>query len=105
MTTKAAKRRISRESQAVEALLSEHFDRVEAYRFNAASIRVRIIDEQFRGLKKSARLGLVEPWLAKLPKEIETDIIFIVLIAAGEEKLPDFLQMNRDFEHPRKTRL
>jgi len=105
MATAIAKRRITPETKAVETLLSKHFNRVEAYRFSAASIRLRIIDERFRGLRKSARLDMVERWLAKLPKETETDIIFIVPIAAGEEKLPDFAQMNRDFEHPRKTRL
>ena len=105
MSVATSNRRVTAETQAVEALLAEHFDGVEAYRFNPASIRVRILDERFRGLTKSARLSMVEPWLAKLPEDIETDIVFILLIAAGEEELPDFSLMNRDFEQPRRTRL
>ena len=60
--------------------------KIEAYRYNPASIRVRIIDPDFRGkgrLKRDEQVGKI---LEALPDEIHTDIIFLLVLTPKEQK-------------------
>ena len=95
----------SDESRLVERhLLGAGFDSVEAYRYNPASIRVRIIDPRFRGLPLNRRIDIVEPHLDQLPEHIQLDIITLLAIAPSEltgnpKKFRQFTE-NVEFEEP-----
>lgn len=65
-------------------LRSKGFARVAAYRFNPASLRVRIIDPVFTGLTDAQRHDLVAPALAELPAHLQGDIVFVLLRAPEE---------------------
>jgi stress-induced morphogen len=83
--------RITKETQMVEKLVDEYFphclkDVPRAYRYNPASIRIRIIDKQFAGLNDPKRLRLVRPLLQTLPEKTQADIVFLVLLTPDEAK-------------------
>ena len=59
---------------------------VQAYRFNSASIRVRIISEEFANKGRTARERIVNPALRKLPEEIRRDIIMLLLLTPQEHQ-------------------
>jgi len=59
---------------------------VDLYRQNSISIRVRIVDPCFAGLRKSDRHALVWEHLGRLPDEIQSDISMVVLLAPDEIK-------------------
>jgi len=92
-----AKQQKTLETKKTEQLLRKHFARVDAYRYNPASIRVRIIDPSFSGRAKEDREGLVLPLIRSLPEEIQADIVVLLMLAPGEE--PRSL-MNMEFESP-----
>lgn len=93
------------ETEEVEKKLGEHFAKVEAYRFNSVSLRIRIIDEMFRGLSKVDRAEKVEPILDQLPESIQQDIVFLLLMAPGEESDVAYSLMNHEFDSPRPSQL
>lgn len=73
------------ESSSVEdALRAVGFAQVDAYRYNAASIRVRVIDARFAGLLHSARVDLIDPSLERLPERTQGDIITVFLFTPDE---------------------
>ena len=73
------------DSRAVEAVLrADGFDRADAYRYNSASIRVRVIDPRFEGMSLEERDTLVDRSLSKLPEEIQADIITLYTFAPSE---------------------
>jgi hypothetical protein len=94
------------ESRAVEDLLRKHFENADAYRYNSASIRVRIIDSKFRDLTHEERDDRVEPWLAQLDPKTQADIMSLVLLYPGEvdESSRAFIN-NEEFEHPSQSML
>jgi hypothetical protein len=92
------------ETRGVETRLREHFDEVDAYRYNSASIRVRVIDERFRGLTFEQRDDLVEPVLDELAPDTQAEIMTLVLLAPGEDS-PSAQIMNLEFEHPSRSLL
>jgi len=80
------------------------FEAVDAYRYNSASIRVRVIDKRFEGLTAEKRDAMVEPHLEKLPERTQADIISLFTFARSELKqtpktFREFL-MNTEFEVP-----
>ncbi len=91
---------ISSQSEEVQQRLTEQFARVDAYQYNPSSIRLRIVDERFRGLPKLARVDLVEPFLDGLTADLQEQLIFVLCLASGEETDPDFGCLNREFEEP-----
>lgn len=106
---KSAKRTITNETRRIEELLQEHFpdhpDRYPpmAYRYNPASIRVRVVSDRFTGLDRVERSELVYPLLQKnLPEETWQDIMVILLLAPDEV---DDSPTNFEFEHPTPSRL
>ena len=98
------------ESRAVEeSLRATGFAQVDAYRYNSASIRVRVIDPRFEGRSFAERDGEVEPHLATLPESIQADIVNLLTFAPTEldpehRSLRDQL-MNLEFEDPGRSML
>lgn len=97
---------VADDAELVVRSLGEHFSRVEAYRYNAASLRVRIVDPAFRGESRRRRLEVVEPRIAELPLTIQTDIIMVVMLTEAElvaapKRAETDLRLNREFEEGR----
>ncbi len=94
------------ETRQVEQSLGKQFAQVDAYRYNRASIRVRIIDPRFEGYDIEKRDNLVEPELDKLPVDIQGDIMNLLLFYPGEvEHDLRAKLMNLEFEEPSPSML
>src|SRR5262245_22269653 len=83
----------TRETAQVEKVLCEHFPDhppkypPRAYRYNPASIRVRVVDPRFKGKSFFERLDMVRPVLKEnLPEETWWDIMVILCLAPDEVK-------------------
>lgn len=85
------------ETRELEHVLREHFPDVVAYRQNSASIRVRIIDERFRGKTRGERDRMVDPYLETLPEATQADITVLLLLTRAETARS---MMNVEFEDP-----
>jgi hypothetical protein len=100
----------TQETRGVEDVLQKAgFPQSDAYRYNSASIRVRVIDGKFEGLPTEQRDALVEPYLAKLPERTKADIISLFTFAPSELQMTpntirEFL-LNREFEDPSPSML
>ena len=84
-------------TEQIERLLTPDFPETEAYRYNSASIRIRIIDEQFKGKSLVEREELVLPLIHKLAPQIQEDITVLLLLAPEETSAS---LMNAEFEEP-----
>ena len=77
------------ETRMVEDLLKQQFEQTDAYRYNSASIRVRVIDPRFEGMPREKRDAMVEQCLDRLPPETQSDIVFLFTLAPSElERTP-----------------
>jgi hypothetical protein len=88
----------------VEDLLRDHFERVDCYRYNSASIRIRVVDSRFEGLSREQRDTMVEEYLDTLPPETQRDIVSLFTFAPSEldrspTKYREFL-LNAEFDDP-----
>ena len=73
------------ETRGVEKALNDAgYPEADAYRYNNASIRVRVIDPRFEGLADEARYGMVEPILETLPEATQADILQLLVFAPSE---------------------
>ena len=72
------------ETRNVENLLRQHFSQVDSYRYNSATIRVRVIDPRFEGLPREKRDTMVEQYLDTLPAETQSDIVTLLTFAPWE---------------------
>ena len=95
--------------QVEEVLKHAGFERVDAYRYNAASIRVRVIDARFEGLPAEERDAMVEPHLERLPERTQADIMNLFTFAPSElQETPktfrEFL-LNTEFDDPSPSML
>jgi len=90
------------ETKQIEDAIRQAFPDVHAYRYNSASIRVRVIDERFRDKSKAERERMVDPVVAQLPDEIQSDITVLLLLAPQETTTS---LMNLEFERPTPSRL
>jgi len=93
----------------VEDRLGPHFERVDSYRYNSASIRVRVIDSRFEGMSRDRRDAMVEEQLDKLPPETQRDIVTLFTFAPSEltrtaTTFKEFMQ-NTEFDDPSPTML
>lgn len=93
------------ETREVERVLKEAgFKQVDAYRYNSASIRVRVIDRRFDGLARDERDSLVEPHLEQLPESTQADIVTLFTFAPSElketRKHLREIALNAEFEDP-----
>jgi hypothetical protein len=98
------------ETRVVEnALRAAGFSRTDAYRYNSASIRVRVIDPRFEGLPVEDRDALVEPHLEQLPNRTQADITNLFSFAPSEIEQPQGSAraqlMNLEFEEPSPSML
>ena len=92
------------ETRMVEDSLRPHFERVDCYRYNSASIRVRVIDSRFEGMPREKRDALVETQLDKLPPDTQRDIVTLFTFAPSElgqttTTFKEFMQ-NAEFDNP-----
>lgn len=99
------------ETRRIEDLLRKAgFKQVDAYRYNSASIRLRIIDPQFEGLSREERDAIVEPHIEQsLPESTLGDITTLFTFAPSEiqdasKNLKEFL-LNTEFEDPSPSML
>lgn len=98
----------TRETKAIETLLKENFTGYprdvppEAYRYNSASIRVRLVHKSFKGKSRAEREDLVLPLIHSLPEETQADIMILLLLAPDEL---DRSLMNMEFENPTPSRV
>ncbi len=93
------------ETRMVESKLKDAgFERADAYRYNTASIRVRVVDPRFEGLKITRRDQLVEKVLDELPDETQRDIITLITLSPSEMTNTSVYHRqslsNQEFEHP-----
>ena len=92
------------ESRQVEEILRAGFAKADAYRYNPASIRVRVIDPRFEGLSVEKRDAMVEPYLDRLPERTQADIINLYTFAPSElqqtgRSFREFF-LNAEFDDP-----
>jgi stress-induced morphogen len=95
------------DSLEVERVLREEFPETDAYRYNSASIRVRVVDPRFEGKSDEERDSMVERYLDRLPENLQADIMNLLTFAPGEAEegsLRDRL-MNLEFEDPSPSTL
>jgi|ERR1700733_14495352 hypothetical protein len=98
------------ETRKVEDVLKQvGFEQVDAYRYNSASIRVRVVDRHFEGMAREKRDGMVEPYLTQLPERTQADIVTLLTFAPSELKetpktLREFM-LNTEFEEPSPSML
>jgi len=70
---------------ALEPYMADHPQaEIALYRQNSVSIRVRIIDPDFRGLTKQRRHTRAWRYLGKLPEETQSDISLLLLLTPDE---------------------
>ena len=95
------------ETRKLEEELRKHFPRSEAYRFNSASIRIRIIDDLFKGKSESEREQMVDPILEQLPDETQADIMLLLTLTEDEakSKYGRHSLANLEFENPGESAL
>lgn len=98
------------ETRQVEAALrAAGFDQVDAYRFNVASIRVRVVDRRFEGRTPEERDAMVEPHLRRLPERTEADITTLFTFAPSDLEQPPRSSRNHlsnvEFEDPSPSML
>lgn len=72
------------ETRMVEEMLRQHFEKADSYRYNSASIRVRVIDSRFEGMSRDDRDNMVEQYLDTLPDETQKDIVTLFTFAPSE---------------------
>jgi stress-induced morphogen len=97
------------ETRKVEELLGQHFKQADSYRYNSASIRVRVVDPLFEGMTREKRDNMVEQYLDTLPSEIQRDIVTLYTFAPSElKRTPTTFKehmLNNEFENPSPSML
>jgi hypothetical protein len=100
------KRMRTDETRQVEQLLRTEFPQTDAYRYNSASIRVRVIDERFEDKSTEERDAMVEPLLEKLPESTQSDIMNLLTVAPSElHNLSKKSLLILEFEDPSRSLL
>jgi stress-induced morphogen len=97
------------ETRHVEDLLRRRFQQADCYRYNSASIRVRVIDPRFEGMSREKRDAMVEPYLDELPAETQRDIVTLFTFAPSElKRTPTTFReymVNTEFDDPSPSTL
>jgi len=97
------------ETRMVEDLLRQHFQQADSYRYNSASIRVRVIDSRFEGLSREKRDAMVEQWLDRLPPDTQRDIVTLFTFAPSDlVRTPTTFReymLNTEFDDPSPSML
>ncbi len=58
--------------------------KIDVYRQNPVSVRIRVIDPSLKGLDRPERHNKVWPYLEKLPEDVQSDISMLVLLTPDE---------------------
>ncbi len=100
--TKPWESRQTDETRLVEESLRAVFPETDAYRYNAASIRVRVVDPRFAGLNADQRDDMLDAIVAKLPASIQGDIMVLLAMTPDEFRDRKFIGRftNQSFENP-----
>jgi hypothetical protein len=94
------------ESRQVEDVLRTVFPDTDAYRYNSASIRVRVIDPRFKGKATEERDAMVEPLLEGLPEQIQADIMNLLTLSPIQPTISSRKSLaNEEFEDPSPSML
>lgn len=94
------------ETNRVEEVLRAVFPRTDAYRYNSASIRVRVIDDRFAGKSVEERDAMVEPLLEQLPEATQAEIMNLLTLSPDElTRSSRHLLVNEEFEDPSPSML
>jgi stress-induced morphogen len=109
MSSKTAsrwKRMRDDDSRQVEGVLREEFPTTDSYRYNSASVRIRVVDDRFKGKSAEKRDAMVERLINRLPERLQADIMNLLTLYPGEtnESLTARLA-NEEFEDPTPSRL
>jgi hypothetical protein len=76
--------------------------KVDAKRYNSASIRVRVVDPAFEGVHRADRDKELWELIQELPDDTAADITMLVLLAPSELSSS---MANLEFEHPSPSQL
>jgi hypothetical protein len=76
--------------------------KIDVYRQNPVSIRIRLIDPRFGGIDRVDREEEIWRYLEALPEELLADVTML-LVLTPEEAEKSFA--NYEFEHPLPSRL
>lgn len=87
------------DSRLTKQVLADRFPAAEAYPTQYDSIQVRIIDSRFSGKDRGQREKMVLPLIHKLPEDVQSQIIVLLLFAPGEE---GGSMLNFEFERLKK---
>jgi hypothetical protein len=82
--------------------LSEEIGEV-VYRYNAASVRIRVVSQKFEGKNEEERERLVMEALRGVPKDIQDDITMILMYTPDDAENTEY--MMREFDDPSISRL
>lgn len=86
----------------IDRALAGGFPNVSVYRYNPASIRIRVIDDRFKGMNRVERERWVRPLIRALPEDVQSDITILLLLAPEETSSS---LMNIEFENPSPSML
>jgi len=95
----------TKESRLIEKVLRHAFPNTDAYRYNSASIRVRVVDSRFDGKSAEKRDEMIEPHLRKLPKNVQAEIINLLTLSPSELADSKSPPANAEFEGPSNSML
>lgn len=98
------KKRKTQETRQIESLLNEALPDadIEAYRYNSACIRLRVISEEFEGKTRVQRERKILPLLRKLPDDTRAELTMLLLLTPNEAEKSS---INAEFEDPTPSRL
>jgi stress-induced morphogen len=89
--------------EGLEAYRASHPSaKIDSYRQNSASIRIRIIDPDFKKMDRARRHDLIWDFLEQLPEDTQSQITILLLLTPEETKKSI---ANMDFENPIPSRL
>jgi len=89
---------IDRIIEALEAYEANHPNsRIDIYRQNSVSVRVKIIDPDFAGQSKIDRSKEAWKYLNSLPDEVQSDLGSLILLTPEETKMSF---ANLEFDDP-----
>lgn len=76
--------------------------RIDLYRQNPVSVRVRIVDPEFAGKSKAVRSQEAWTYLDHVPEDVQSDISLLLLLTPDETKAS---MVNVEFDDPLPSRL
>ena len=76
--------------------------KIDAYRYNSASIRIRVVDSDFQKMDRSIRHDQIWGLLGRLPEDIQSQITLLLLLTPRAVKTS---LANLEFEDPMPSRL